>query len=115
MPQNGDEPPKRKRRALTPEQVWIREFLEFYGTKNITRLCRDDLNGISLIRAVEALMSGDQVSSEKHDGPGTTCVFQHQSDDDFVEVTAWFVSTEMVLVIKGASVVKENDGETDAA
>ncbi len=116
MANNGDDPPKRKRRRpLTPEQVWIREFLEFYGTENVTRFCRDDLGGVSLIRIAEALTYGDQVSSEKCDGPGTVCVLSHEFDDDEVEVTVWFEAGGMVLEITGARKVKEIKSEPDNA
>lgn len=115
MAKNGDDPPKpKKRRRLTPEQIWIRDFLEFYGTDNVTRFCRDDLGGVSLIRIVQALARGDHVSSEKCDGPGAVCVFLHESDDDEVEVTVWFEAGTMMLELRGARKVKEKNNE-DAA
>lgn len=115
MVKNEEDLQKRKRRQLTPEQEWIRAFLEFYGTENITRFCEADLNGVALIRVVEALLCGDQISSEKCSGPGTICVFEHESDADQVEATVWFAAGEMMLEIKGTRKVKETDGEPDAA
>jgi hypothetical protein len=115
MVKNNDDPSKRRRWQLTPEQKWIREFLEFYGTDNITRFCQADLNDVSLIRIVEVLTRGDHVSSEKCDGHGAVCIFEHASDDDQVEVTVWFAAGEMELEIKWARKVKEMKGEPDAA
>jgi hypothetical protein len=114
MVDKGDDPPKRKRR-LTPEQIWIRGFLEFYGTENVSRFCRDDLGGVSLIRIVDALLRGEHISSEKCEGPGAVCVFSHESDDDEVEVTVWFEAGEMVLEFRGARKVKEIKSEPDEA
>ena len=115
MVEDSGEPPKRKRKKQTPEQIWIREFLEFYGTNHITRFCQADLNGVPLIRIVEALTRGNHISSEKCAGPGTVCVFEHESDDDEVEVIVWFAAGEMELEIRGARKVKEMKGGQDAA
>jgi hypothetical protein len=100
------DPPKRKR-ALTPEQIWIRAFVEYSGTENVIRYRRANLGDVTLIRAAEVMLLGDQVSSEKCDGLGAVCVLRHESEDDEVEVTVWFVAAEMVLEILGACKVKE--------
>lgn len=110
-----DSSPSRKRRKLTTEQKWIREFLEFYGTDNVTRFCQADLSGVPLLRVVEALALGDQVASEKCDGPGTVCTFAHESEDDHVEATVWFAAGTMELEIKGARRVRETASEPNAA
>lgn len=101
--------------ALKPEEVWVLSFLEFTGTDNITRFCQEDLNGVSLTRAVEALQCGGLIWSEKCEGTGTICSFEHESDDDVVEVVVWFSSVESKLEIRRAMRVEENDREPDAA
>jgi len=115
MVEENGKPPKPRRQKLTPEQHWIRELLGFYGTDRITRFCREDLGGVPLIRIVEALTRGDHIDSEKCDGPGTVCIFWHESDEDEVEVTVWFAAGEMELEIRGARKVKEMTGGQDAA
>ena len=84
-------------------------------TENVTRFCRDDLGGVSLIRIAQALMCGEHVSSEKCEGPGTVCIFSHESDDDEVEVTVWFDAGGIVLELKGARKVKEMTSEPNNA
>jgi hypothetical protein len=98
-----------------PEELWVRSFLEFTGTENVTRFCQEDLNGVSLTRAVEALRCGELVWSEKCEGAGTICSFEHGSDDDVVEVLMWFSSVESKLEIRRAMRVEENGREPDDA
>lgn len=115
--QRDDPSQGRKVRAKPPEPelVWVRDFLSVGGTDNITRYCRDDLNGVGLTRVVEGLMCGDLLWSEKCDGVGTLCLFRHCSEgDDVVEVLIWFSSGEAKLEIRGAR-VEENDREPNAA
>jgi hypothetical protein len=116
MVSKGDDPPKRKRRSRrAPEVIWIRAFLGISGTENITRFCRDDLNGVSLTRAIEAIQRGECVSTDKCDGPGAICTFVHESDDDEVEVQVFFEAGTVMLEIRGARRVKEVESEPDAA
>ncbi|MGJ5204367.1 hypothetical protein [Bradyrhizobium sp. HKCCYLR20261] len=105
----------RPQAAEQPEAVWVREFLGVGGTDNVTRFCIDDLNGVTLVRAVEAAMCGDLLWAEKCDGVGTQCMFDHSSDDDRVQVLIWFSSNEARLEIRRAASVKENDREPNAA
>jgi hypothetical protein len=107
--------PLRGKSETPAEEIWIRAFVEFYATENITRVCREDLGGVSLTRAFEALTCGSVVASEKCDGPGVVCRLEHRSDDDFVAVVVYFEAGEMVLEIREAAVIEETDGETDAA
>jgi hypothetical protein len=114
--ENDDSPPKRKRRRRrTPEEVWIREFLGFTGTDNITRFVRADLNGVSLVKAVHVLCRGDCIRTEKCDGPGTVCTFIDEDHGEIVEVVAFFIANESVLEIRGARVIQEVKNEPDAA
>lgn len=108
---------RRKRRAPSPEETWIREFVAYTGTENITRFCASDLHDVSLTRAIESLLCGEMMQSVKCDGPGTICTYEHYSDEgDGVEVTVWFVAAEAVLEIRSARCIKEdNDSEPDAA
>jgi hypothetical protein len=117
MVKNREEPPQRSnvKRLPTPEETWIKGFLEFSGTDNVTRFYRADLRGVSLTKAVEAICQGDLIRSEKCDGPGSVCTFRHESEDGAVEVKVFFVASEMVLEIRGANAVKEVNGEPDAA
>lgn len=105
----------RRPRRLTPEETWVRGFLGFSGTANVTRIWLDDLDGVNIIRAAEALVRGHCVSVEKCDGPGCVCVFKQVSDDDAVEVTIYFVAAEAILEIRGARVITEVRSEPDAA
>jgi hypothetical protein len=115
MVENRDERPKgRGRRPPTPEELWIKGFLEYSGTDNITRIYRFDLHGVSLTRAIEAICCGELIWSDKCDGPGAICTFRHESDD-IVEVVVFFAAGEMVLEIRGAKVVTEEPGEPNAA
>ena len=108
--------PARPKRKPTNEQIWVQEFVQFYGTDNVTRFFRADLNGVSLTRAVEALLSGDMVSSEKCDGPGCQCIFRHRNDDDLVEVEVFFNSGLMELEITPTrTIVEEQGSEPNAA
>ncbi len=110
MVDSGDDPPtKAKPHALTPEEIWVREFLGFYGTENAFRFCIEDLNGVSVTRAYEALTCGECVSAEKCDGPGTVCIFEHKSDDNEVQVAVNFVASEPWLEVLWAMAV-ENGG-----
>jgi hypothetical protein len=109
----SDDAPKKK---LPPsEQTWIRNFIEFYGTDNVTRVFRENLGGVTLIEVVEALATGNLVSAEKLDDAGTTCTLRHASVDAIIEVDVWFVASEIVLEIRAARRVKEMKGETDDA
>lgn len=110
-------PPKQKARRHQPgpEEIWIKAFLEFSGTDRVTRFYRDGMQGVSLTRAVEALRLGDCLYTEKCDGPGAICRFEHQSDDDAVEVTVFFVAADEVLEIREARVLMEVKGETNDA
>lgn len=98
-----------------PEEIWLREFVAFYGTENVTRVATSRLHGVSVTRAAEAIARGSVVSSEKSDGQGCVCRVQHLSDDDFVEVEVRFNAGTMMLEICGACVLEEQDGESDAA
>jgi hypothetical protein len=91
--------------------------MELSGTENITRLYPEDMGGVSLTRAAEALLRGECIRAEKRDGPGTDCTFRHESDDDVVEVEVFFESSTQILEIRGARVVEvmEVDGEPNAA
>lgn len=119
MIQKLGDPPKsrssRRRKRKSPEAIWVRGFLEFSGTENLTAVCTADLNGVSLTRAVEALSRGDCISSEKCDGPGTLCTFRHEGEDDLVEVDIFFEAGSVVLKIERARTVLEVSREPDAA
>ena len=119
MVENRDEPPPalktRRRRRPTPEELWIRAFLEFSGTDNITRFCRADLHGVSLTRAIEAIFLGEMVRSEKCEGPGAVCTFLHDDENGSVEVEVFFVAGEMRLEIRGALTVEAQSEPNDAA
>ena len=121
MDNSDDKPNKPKnagrgrRRRLTPEEIWVRGFLGTSGTQNVTRAYLDGLVDVSLTRAVEGLCCGTCVSVEKCDGPGCVCVFEHESDDDAVEVTVFFVAAEEVLEVRGARILMEAKSEPDAA
>jgi len=105
----------RRRRRHSPEERWVRSFLEYAGTENVTRFCPENLQGVSLTRAVQALARGFCVSAEKCDGAGSVCVFEDADDDiGAVEVTVFFIASEEVLEIRGAR-VKEKDSEPNAA
>ena len=117
MVEYRNDPPelKKRHRRPTPEETWIRGFLEFSGTDNITRYCRADLRGVSLTRAIEAIFLGELISSEKWDGPGAVCVFEHESEDGLVvQVEVFFTAGDMVVELRGAVTV-EVQGEPDAA
>ena len=119
MVENRDEPPpepeKRRRRQPTPEEVWIRGFLEFSGTDNVTRYWRDDLRGVSLTRVIEAIFLGEMVRSKKCEGPGTVCTFLHDEEAGSVEVEVFFVAGEMRLEIREALTVEVQSEPNDAA
>jgi hypothetical protein len=115
MVENRIKPPGRRGPAPSPEETWIKTFLEFSGTDNVTRVYRADLRGVSLTRAVEAICRGEMVRSEKCEGSGALCTFRHESDDATVEAEVFFSAGEMVLEIRGAEVVTEDDSEPDAA
>jgi hypothetical protein len=115
MVESRDVPPEPKRQHRpTPEEVWIRGFLEFSGTDNVTRYCRADLRGVSLTRVIEAIFLGEMIRSNKCDGAGAVCLFHHESDCDAVDVEVFFVAGEMKLEIRGALTV-EVQGEPNAA
>jgi len=107
--------PSPRRRPPMPEEAWIKAFLEYSGTDNVTRFYRFDLHGVSLTRAIEAVCNGELVACEKCDGPGAICRFRHESDDETVEVEVFFIANEMILEIRGADVVMEEESEPDAA
>jgi hypothetical protein len=116
MVENREESsPKPKRRHESEEEKWVRSFLAYSSTDNITRFCEDNLNGVSLIRAVEALLVGECIQSDKCDEPGSICTFRHQSEEDTVEVRVFFEANVMVLEILEASTVREEKDESDAA
>jgi hypothetical protein len=116
MVEDRDEKPHKRRRRVTPEETWIRGFLEFSGTDNITRVCRADLNGLSLTLAIEAIFLGEMTSSMKcDDGPGAICTFQYEADVGIVEVEVFFVAGEMTLEIRGAMTVEVRSEPNDAA
>ena len=98
---NDDTPPKKRRRRRTPEELWVREFLRFSGTDNVTRYVRASLNGVSLVRAVLGLCRGDCIRADKCDGPGTVCIFTDEDDNEVVEVVVFFIADECVLEIAG--------------
>lgn len=119
MVESRDEPDKLnmlniKRHRFAVEETWVRGFLEHSGTENITRFCPQDMIGVSLTRACEALSLGTCVYSDKCEGSGAICTFEHESEDDIVEVTVVFVAAEETLEILKAR-VKENDSEPNAA
>lgn len=107
--------PKARPRSLLPEEVWIREFVEFHSTDNVIRFSLSTLKEVSLTRAIEALTRGRMIGSEKRCDPGTDCVIQHESDSDLVEVHVFFEANRMHLQILKAILVKEKKGEPDAA
>lgn len=119
MVDERDEPKMKlrgRRKSLPAEALWVREFLKFTGTENVSRVNVDDLNGVGLTRVVEALVLGEMISSEKCEGPGTVCTFEHISDEeDVVAVTIWFEAATGKLVILAAWRVMEDDSETHAA
>jgi hypothetical protein len=94
---------KAESKGLSPEEIWIRAFVEFYGTDNTTRCCEDDLNGVSLTRVVEALMLGSLAETVHLQRGGCICTISHQSDDDLVEVSVFFDADVMKLEIKKAN------------
>ncbi|WP_108682243.1 hypothetical protein [Methyloceanibacter sp. wino2] len=119
MARDSDGPPQ-GHTATNPsprqEEIWIRAFVEYSGTGGVTCFCQADMGGVSLTRAIEALQLGECVLSSKCEGPGAICVFEHESEDDTVEVTVFFDSSIHALEIRAACVVKEeNEGEPDAA
>lgn len=98
------------------EQLWIRSFVAFYGTENVTRYCEDDLNGIFLVQVLEALTLGTVVSAEKCDGPGTNCTIVYNEGYSIIRVDVHFVSSEMKLSILSAQrSLEANDEPYDAA
>lgn len=107
--------PRQRQRQKTPEEVWIRGFLEFYGTDNVTRFFRADLRGVSLTRAVEAVVLGEMVGTEKCEGAGAISTFEYEADDgEVVRVNVFFVADEMKLEFREAYIV-EVEGEPNAA
>jgi hypothetical protein len=109
--------PKRRLKRPSPEEVWVREFVEFTGTDGVTSFNTADLNGVSLTRAIEALRSGNLAWANKSDGSGSLCCFEHSADpQDAVEVTVWFEANEQKLEIREARrIIMENDSEPNAA
>lgn len=115
MVKDREEPPRpAKRRTPTPEEVWIRGFLEFSGTDNTTRLCRADLKGVSLTKALEAIFLGEMTRSEKCEEAGAVCRFEYECEEGVVVVDVFFVATEMKLEIRGVVIV-EVQSEPNAA
>lgn len=104
-----------KPKEPSPEEVWIREFVWFYGTENLTRIFRDRLSGVSVTRALEALTIGTVVSVSKEDGPGCICRVRHRSDDNLVEVEVFFEANIMELEIREANIIEESESEPNAA
>lgn len=102
--------------GTSPELEWIRTFVQYYCTDNITRVWPDKLNGVSLARVLEALQMGSLVSSEKCDGPGCICVIAHRGDDDVVFVEVFFEANVMDLEIRECwKASEERDSEHSAA
>lgn len=115
MVEDREEPPKpTRRRPPSPEEVWIRGFLEFSGTDNTTRFCRADLKGVSLTKALETIFLGEMTRSEKCEGPGALCRFEYECEEGLIVVDVFFVANEMKLEIRGAVIV-EVQSEPDAA
>lgn len=105
-----------RRTKPAPEAQWVRDYVSFYGTENVTGIRLARLGGVSITRAVEALQSGIMLSCEKCDGPGCLCTFLHDGDEDTVCVDIYFESNVMRLEIREAwSTKKEKTGEPDAA
>lgn len=107
-------PPKRHRKRIpSPEEVWVKAFVEFTGTTSVTAFCAADLGGVSLTRVVEALRMGSMTWANKCDGSGSICAFEHAADDqDTVEVVVWFEANEEKLEIREARrIIKEDDSE----
>jgi hypothetical protein len=110
-------PSKRQRKRIPPpEEVWVKGFVEFTGTTNVTAFCASDLGGVNLTRVVEALRMGSMVWANKCNGSGSICAFQHAADEqDVVEVLVWFEANEEKLEIREARRIKEDDSEPHAA
>lgn len=102
--------------AYRQETTWLREFTRFHGTEGITRFAIEDLNGVTLVRVLEALKDGDCVVCEKCEGPGTKCVVEHKSDEPpNVRVVVHFVANEGALTICKADSIGETESEPDRA
>src|SRR6476620_11115876 len=113
MPKKVDR--QRKVRRFREEETWLREFVGFHGTDGVTRFCEEDLDGVSLTLAVEALRCGTVVDSEKCDGPGTVCTVEYYTEEDaLVTVLVHFASSEESLTILKAK-IEEPDREPDHA
>ena len=111
--------PKRRRKRVEPppEQVWVRAFVAFTGTDNVTSFCSEDLGGVSLTRIVETLNVGTMTWSNVSEGGGCTCTFVHVADEaDVVEVLVWFKANEEWLEVRKARrLIMEDDCEPNAA
>lgn len=103
--------------AYQHETTWVREFTRFHGTERITRFAPEDLNGVPLIRIIEALQHGDCIYCEKCDGPGTKCIVVHASEEPpGVRVVVHLVTSEETLTICKAEYEGEDeDGSNHAA
>jgi hypothetical protein len=113
MAKRGTE--SRSKHQPSAEEVWVKNFLRYHGTDNVTRFVKATLNGVSLTRAVQAVLMGDMISAEKCDGPGCICVFRHE-DDNVVDVEVFFEANVMNLEIRATSIViKETGSEPNAA
>lgn len=109
--------PKARPKQPSPEEVWVKEFVEFTGTDGVTSFVAADLNGVSLTRIVEVLRLGDLSWANKSNGAGSVCSFRHSTDpQDVVEVIVWFEANEQKLEIQEAKrIILEDDNEPNAA
>lgn len=112
MLEKGDK--KQKIRRFPVEESWLREFVGFHGTDGVIRFCEEDLDGVSLIAVVEALLCGEVIGAEKCDGPGTDCMVEYFKDEALVTVWVHFASGEETLTIRKAR-IEEFDREPDHA
>jgi hypothetical protein len=108
---------KKKVSRYPHEETWLREFVGYYGAECTTSFSDDDLNGVSLTAAIEALARGSVISAEKcDDRPGTVCVVEYRTEENsVVSVTVHFVSNEHRMRFLRAQERKESDSETDHA
>lgn len=105
----------RRRRKPAPEEVWVKAFVEYTGTVNVSAFDASQLHEVSLTRIIEALRRGSMTWTTKC-SVGAICAFEHMSDDDEVEVVVWFEANQAKLEIREARrIVKEDDSEPNAA
>jgi len=98
------------------EETWLKEFVGFHGTDQVTEYSKDDLGGVSLTRIVEAIVCGAVVWADKSDGPGVDCIVEHYADEgDCVRAFLHFVSNEEKLTISAAERIEESGHEPNRA